>query len=319
MDLRVGIRAMTPLEKFDTLRLAPRHRLAYWNELVDQFYAGTWVNAAKADFAAEMWRWNVGALNMIRPVSDPAQVGRAPDPSDTDENLVLHLQRRGRSRQIQEQRETALAPGDFVLLSAARGYTVDATSHEMLVIEFPRRLLAGKVRNLDDRLATLVAGTGASQRVFHDFLLSLWRQGDQSQADPDWQSGVANVFADLLALALNISGTNTDAQPDSALRRRVLSLIEARLSDPELRTSAIAEELGISPRTVQSLFASMATTPVGYIAERRLQKAAEMLLANPTISVTEVAFEIGFNDSAYFARCFRQRFDMSASAYRARG
>lgn len=255
---------------------------------------------------------------MIRPVSDPAQVGRSPD-SNCGENLVLHLQRRGRSRQIQERQETALAPGDFVLLSAARGYTIDASSHEMLVVEFPRRLIEGKVRDLDDRLATLVSGTGPSQRVFHDFLLSLWRQCDQSHADPDWQSGVANVFADLLALALNISASGTTNQPGSALRQKVVSLIEARLSDPELRTSAIAEELGISSRTVQSLFAAMGTTPVGYIAERRLQRAAEMLLANSTMSVTEVAFEIGFNDSAYFARCFRQRFDMSASAYRARG
>jgi AraC-like DNA-binding protein len=306
------------VEKFDTLRLAPSKRLTFWNELVEQVYTGTWVNTPKQDFAAEMWRWQVGDLKMIRPISDPAQVGRSADLSTDEEHLVLHLQRRGKSRQRQERREAELAPGDFILVSAAQSYTIEANSHEMLVVQFPRRLIEGKVRAIDDRIATLVSGAGPSQRVFHDFLMSLWRQGDQTHSDPDWQSGVGHVFADLLALAVNIAPAETEIGPGSPLRRRVLTLIEARLSDPDLRTASIAEELGITPRTVQNIFAAMGTTPVGYIAERRLQRAAEMLVSNPTMSVTEIAFELGFNDSAYFARCFRQHFAMSASEYRSR-
>jgi AraC-like DNA-binding protein len=300
------------------LRLAPGKRLTFWNELVEQVYTGTWVNTPKQDFAAEMWRWQVGDLKMIRPISDPAQVGRNADLSTDEEHLVLHLQRRGKSRQRQERREAELAPGDFILVSAAKSYTIEANSHEMLVVQFPRRLLDGKIRGLDDRIATLVQGAGPSQCVFHDFLLSLWRQGDQSHSDPDWQSGVGNVFADLLALAVNIAPAETETGPGSPLRRRVLTLIEARLSDPDLRTASIAEELGITPRTVQNIFAAMGTTPVGYIAQRRLQRAADMLVSSPAMSVTEIAFELGFNDSAYFARCFRQQFAMSASEYRSR-
>lgn len=310
---------MTQVQRFDTLQRPPGDRLAYWNELVEEFYTGTWINTPKVDFTARMWRWKVGDLSMIRPISDPAKVGRAADHSSSEENLILHLQRRGRSRQVQDRQEAPLAPGDFVLLSTARSYTVEANSHEMLAVEFPRRLLEGKVGNLDDRLATLVPGRGPSQRVFHDFLLSLWRQGDQSEADPDWQSGVANVFADLLALAVNIAPSQFDAGGNSRrLRQRISSLIEAQLSDPELRTATIAEELGITSRTVQNVFAAMGTTPVGYITDQRLRRAAEMLVSNPLISVTEIAFDLGFNDSAYFARCFRQHFGMSASEYRNR-
>lgn len=305
------------VEKFDTLQLAPARRLSFWNELVEQVYTGTWVNTPRQDFAAEMWRWKVGELRMIRPISDPACVGRAPDLSSDEEQLVLHLQRRGRSRHHQDRRDAELAPGDFILVSASRSYTIEASSHEMLVVQFPRRLVEGKVKSLDDRIATLVPGTGPSQRVFHDFLLSLWRQGDQSEADPHWQSGVASVFADLLALAVNVAPADSGVGPGSPLRRRLLSLIDSRLGDPDLRTAAIAEELGITPRTVQNVFAAMGTTPAGYVAERRLQRAAEMLLSNPAMSVTDIAFDVGFNDSAYFARCFRQHFALSPREYRA--
>ena len=40
----------------------------------------------------------------------------------------------------------------------------------------------------------------------------------------------------------------------------------------------------------------------------RLESAAERLRAQPELSITEVAFDYGFNDSAYFSRCFRHRF-----------
>lgn len=313
-----GAAISSAVEKFDTLRLAPGKRLTFWNELVERVYTGTWINTPKQDFAAEMWRWQVGDLRMIRPVSDPAQVGRSADPSIDEEHLVLHLQRRGKSCARQERREAELAPGDFILVSASQAYTLEATSHEMLVVQFPRRLIEGKVRAIDDRIATLVSGAGPSQRVFHDFMMSLWRQGDQSHSDPDWQSGVGHVFADLLALAINIAPSDAALGPGSALRRRVLALIEARLSDPDLRTATIAEELGVTSRTIQNVFAAMGTTPVGYIAERRLQRASEMLVSSQAVSVTDIAFDLGFNDSAYFARCFKQRFAMTPREYRSR-
>lgn len=309
---------MNAVQKFETLSLAPAERLPFWNNVVDRVYTGTWVNTAKTDFSAEMWRWKVGDLNMIRPRSDPAQVGRAADRAVDEEQVVLHLQRRGNSCHRQDRREASLAPGDFVLMSTDRPYVIDLpNTHELLVVQFPRRLIEHKVRGLDDRLGSAISGACAGGRVFHDFLLSLWHQGDQSHADPDWQAGVAAVFADLVALAINVAPVGRPPAGASRTRERVLALVNARLGDPDLRTASIADELGVSPRTVQNVFASMGTTPAGHVIEQRLGRAAEMLISNPATSVTEIAFDLGFNDSAYFARCFRQHYGKTPSAYRA--
>jgi AraC-like DNA-binding protein len=62
----------------------------------------------------------------------------------------------------------------------------------------------------------------------------------------------------------------------------------------------------------------MGTTPSAYILERRLARAAERLGAAHEASITEIAFELGFNDSAYFARAFRQRFGVSPREWRRR-
>ena len=303
------------MEKFETTGIAPADRLAYWNDLVDRIFTGTWVNTSAVDFGAELWRWKVGELAMARPRCNPSQVGRSPRLEE--ERIVLHLQHRGISRQRQFGHETEMAPGDFSLCSANHAYGFDLpTAHDLLVVEFPRSLIEGRVRNLDAHLGKSISGASPGGRIFHDFLLSLWRQGDLSDVDPEWQSGVSAVFADLIGLAVNGAGISREMTPGSALRDKVVTLIDARLCDPELRTTTIADDLGVSARTVQNVFAAMGATPSSYVLEQRLQRAAEQLATRRRDSITDVAFDVGFNDSAYFARCFRQRFGMTPREWR---
>lgn len=306
---------MTAVQKFATDGIAPPERLAFWNALVDRVYSGTYVKSASEDFTGEMWTWQVGDLSMIRPRSTASFVGR--DPSYTaDERLILHLQCRGSSIHRQSGTETTLGAGDFVIASPHEAYAIDLAAHELLVVEFPRAPLAERFPGLDDALRQRMSGATPGARVFHDFLLSLWRQSQQGLSDPDWQDGVSQVFYDLIALAMRGASKPDSAVPDNALRSRVLGVIEAQLADPGLRTLSIAGACNASVRTVQNLFAGMGTTPSAYILERRLARGAERLCAAPEASITEVAFELGFNDSAYFARAFRQRFDVSPREWR---
>jgi len=46
-------------------------------------------------------------------------------------------------------------------------------------------------------------------------------------------------------------------------------------------------------------------TPIEYLLRLRIQKAME-LLRNSSLSITEIALEVGFNDSNYFTRQFRR-------------
>ena len=152
--------------------------------------------------------------------------------------------------------------------------------------------------------------------MFHDFLLSLWRQSQQGISDPEWETGVSTVFYDLIALAVRGAVRPEAGVNDGALRSRVLAVVEAQLVDPALRTLTLAEACNTSVRTIQNVFAAMGTTPSAYILERRLRRAAERLTASPGASITEIAFELGFNDSAYFARCFRQQFGVPPRDWR---
>jgi len=48
-------------------------------------------------------------------------------------------------------------------------------------------------------------------------------------------------------------------------------------------------------------------TAVGLIREIRLEKAHSLLLKNDK-NVSEIAFEVGFNNPNYFSSCFREKF-----------
>ncbi len=56
-------------------------------------------------------------------------------------------------------------------------------------------------------------------------------------------------------------------------------------------------------------------TPIEYLVRLRIQKAME-LLQSTDLSITEIALEVGFNDSNYFTRQFRRILGESPRAFR---
>lgn len=309
---------MAVIERFATDQVTPGEQLPYWNRLAEETFSGLTVDSDAGPFAAEMLRWTLGNLTMIRPRSPAAIVrSQAAATRGRSDLVILHLQHRGRSRSRQFRSEIELASGDLALCASDADYSLELSGmNDMLVVEMPRAALTARLPDLDARIARHVSGATPGARMLHDFVLSLWRQGSQSAADPAWQSGMAAVFLDLVCLALR--GADALPAPPSRPDQRMLALVEARLDDPDLRTSTLAEALNLSARSVQNMFAAMGATPSGYILERRLDCAADRLAADRTASITATAFDLGFNDSAYFARCFRQRFGTSPSLYRAR-
>lgn len=304
------------IAKFATSGVTPSERLRYWNSIADEAFCGTFVNADNEKFEGEMWCWRLGELDMIRTRSVEASVGRRPIDAQ-EERVILHMQWRGNGEHRQGRREARLDPGDFVLGSPHKPYRFDLTPHEMMAVEFPKHELVQRIPDLDARFATRLSGASPAARIFNDFLLSLWRLADTRPTDPDWASGISGVLYDLAAMAIRDAPCETPESPVTAgLRRRALMLVDAALTDPDLRTATIAEELGTSVRTVQKLFAEMGTTPSAAILDRRLDRAAERLMADPTSTITEIAFAHGFNDSAYFTRCFRQKFGAAPRQWR---
>jgi AraC-like DNA-binding protein len=117
----------------------------------------------------------------------------------------------------------------------------------------------------------------------------------------------------LLALA---AGQAQRRSRRDALARVVRHVRERLAQRITLADAAAAAEL--SPNYLAHLIKKeTGKTFVDLVTERRMEKAQE-LLAHTTLRIADIAQAVGFEDEAYFARRFRQCFDVAPSVYRGR-
>ncbi len=113
---------------------------------------------------------------------------------------------------------------------------------------------------------------------------------------------------------LTVPLTSRELQ-DASRIRSLLEFVEDHYRE-ELTLEDIARSENISVSACLRCFHKMlGTTPVQYLKQLRLGKAAEQLQATRH-TVQEIALDCGFNDVSYFTRAFRQRYRQTPKAYR---
>lgn len=90
---------------------------------------------------------------------------------------------------------------------------------------------------------------------------------------------------------------------------RALDWLKGRLEDP-VQIETLAAIAGIRPRTLESQFKlHLGTTPLGWVRRLRLARARQQLLsADATTNVTDVAMATGFTQLGRFSAYYRQQF-----------
>lgn len=93
--------------------------------------------------------------------------------------------------------------------------------------------------------------------------------------------------------------------------------LEENLSDPDLNIDQLCKKLYLGRTTLfRKIEALTGQTPNQFIQSYRLERAAQLLKANFG-NVTEVAFEVGFSSSAYFTKCFKEKYHQLPSTLQA--
>jgi AraC family transcriptional regulator len=110
-----------------------------------------------------------------------------------------------------------------------------------------------------------------------------------------------------------------DSRSEYAVRmHRVQEYIDQHLDEP-LELATLAGVAHFSSFHFHRLFAAwMGETFGEYLRRRRLEQAALRLVAQPRLSILDVALAVGFGSAEAFTRAFKARFGLSASAWRRR-
>ena len=104
-------------------------------------------------------------------------------------------------------------------------------------------------------------------------------------------------------------------QRDELRVKKALLFIE-RNYDSAVLIDDIAASAGIGVSTCLRLFRTvLGTTPVRYLIQHRLERAAEELRRPNNRTIAQIAYACGFSDASYFNRCFRKEYGMTPSEY----
>ncbi|WP_268125436.1 hybrid sensor histidine kinase/response regulator transcription factor [Roseivirga pacifica] len=94
-----------------------------------------------------------------------------------------------------------------------------------------------------------------------------------------------------------------------------IKVVEEHMANTELSVEMLSKELGLSrAHLYKKLVALTGMTPVEFIRKIRIQRAAQ-LLKKSQLTVSEVAYKVGFNNRKYFTKYFKQEYNMLPSVF----
>lgn len=296
------------------------HETARWEELLSSTHLPWSVRVSgevpASSFQAVVRRQWIDDLALVDCECSPCSGvrGRSQIAATEGDHLVILMNRGGSETVSQGEREALLRPGDAVAWDSrtpARFAVWEPLVKRSLLI--PRTALEGT--GIDLAAGVVLERETAAIRLLGSYLDVL--SATLPQLSGGAVTAARNATLELLRGAL---APATALDPESArpaLRAAVERFLDARLSSRDLGVGEVAAAHGISPRTVNRLFAATGETFSGVLRAKRLDRVRADLVAGDA-TTSALAQRWGFFDASHLTRGFRAVHGLSPREYRAR-
>jgi len=217
----------------------------------------------------------------------------------------------------QEGRQTVLTPGTAAVYDTACPYTIKTSeqSHFSILL-LPYQSCPGWERIAHRVRGSMLTDISTSRATLG--ALTMLLEASTSGSDQGLETVTRAVQSMVTTTLHHLVGAMADS------RRHELRISEAHryiiknICDPDLNPDKIAAALRMSRRALYLLFQDYPLSPAELILETRLELCREALTDPAQLrTITEIAFEHGFSDSASFSRSFKSRCGLSPSQWRA--
>lgn len=110
--------------------------------------------------------------------------------------------------------------------------------------------------------------------------------------------------------------TISTSDKDAAFVDKIHAVIEKHIGNSEFSIDDFAKEAEMGRTLFYKKIKGLTNySPNEYLRIVRLKKGAE-LLKETALNVSEIAYEVGFNDPDYFGKCFKEQFGVTPSQFR---
>ena len=232
------------------------------------------------------------------------------DTPDTDSRYSLLLVRGGSATLTGRTERYNLGVGDVVIASEGcscgiesddPGFTADAVS-------FRTFILSERIKSAIKHTAPVIR-SGELAEVAKSALDAIAREA--SATDEYREDAVVGLIYTLIVAVIRNGEHSVAPAEVSAPVAAALAHVSSHLGE-RLMLGEVAAIAEVSPAYLSRRFKSeVGVGFADYVATARLERAGAMLREHPELSITEVAFSCGFNDSNYFSDKFKHHFGIS--------
>ncbi|MBW9462318.1 MULTISPECIES: transcriptional regulator FeaR [Kluyvera] len=236
--------------------------------------------------------------------------------SGNDAWFYTVFQLAGQANIEQDDRQVRLETGDMTLIDASRPCSIlwQQTSRQVSLL-LPRQLLESQLRgsgiSVATRLDKSLPMVQLSQRLLHE-----------SMSSPQLSASESEAALDAMVCLLRPMLHQQEVAPSRREKQfqKIMALIDDAIQEEHLRPEWLADETGMSVRSLYRLFADKGLVVAQYIKNRRLDLCAKALQSAPDDEkLAGIGYRWGFSDHSHFSTAFKQRFGVSPGEYRKRG
>ncbi|MEM1118855.1 MAG: helix-turn-helix domain-containing protein, partial [Bacteroidota bacterium] len=112
------------------------------------------------------------------------------------------------------------------------------------------------------------------------------------------------------------SNTNTVQSMDEKFMQRLLKIVQKEIGAANFTVDTLASKMAVSRSVLyRKVKALTGASPAEFIRSYKLQQAKVLLQQNPSMLISDVAFELGFNDPKYFSKSFKKEYGVSPKRF----
>jgi len=160
----------------------------------------------------------------------------------------------------------------------------------------------------------------AQRQTLHDRLETIMTE--LREQPNGWQAATAAATLDILVITARLSqkGSSPAQTPRSSSRTDqavldAVSLVESNY-DTQIRMKGLADHVHLSQGHLSRHFARrMGMSPIEFMHRIRAEQACR-LLRSTALPIADIAADVGYDEVAYFSRCFRKQIGQSPRQYR---
>ena len=305
--------------RFSTRSYRPHERIAAWREEFGRVLLKIDITPGSGEeFQASSTAFRSPTFGLID-VSTSAAIQATSRGLITSDDVSFGVTTNSPWMASQLGRNTELQPGDGLLMSNGDiGAVTFPNECRYWAFSVPRSAIEPLVPDIG---ALFARRTPASNPALQMLLRYLeLARNENGVTTPELERAFTNHVCDLLALAIGATG---DAAELAKARGLCAARLHAMKEDirrnfgrPNLSVHSIAARHRVSARYVQKHFEENGDTFTRFVMEQRLTAAHKALMARADAQISEVAYDLGFNDISNFNRSFRQRFGCTPSDVR---